>query len=269
MILACIAGLTLGLASTVHCAAMCGPLALVACGGRSRRHWFGYLLGRLLTYTAAGALAGGLVLNASAIVGGPWIATLASWGFAVALGVAAARLWATCSELSRQGAAVNPVNDPLIQLTPGRTAPPVQGLFGRWLRALRKLPSYLVGAGQVLLPCGALAAALLVAASQGSATKGALAMGAFAVSSSAGLAGLGLLRRGLTPRSSPLASRILAVALAVGAVFMIVRPLPQLAAAASSEDAPPAASCPLHSQHTLEASDGLHQPPIAATTPRP
>lgn len=57
-----------GLAGGAHCAAMCGGLVGAACGrhagGASRSAWWGralaYNAGRIASYTAAGALAGGL-----------------------------------------------------------------------------------------------------------------------------------------------------------------------------------------------------------------
>ncbi|MEO5819202.1 MAG: sulfite exporter TauE/SafE family protein, partial [Vicinamibacteraceae bacterium] len=57
-----VAALVLGLASSVHCAAMCGPLvmALHASGAGSFRRNALHHAGRLATYVSLGLVAGGL-----------------------------------------------------------------------------------------------------------------------------------------------------------------------------------------------------------------
>lgn len=66
-----------GLLASVHCAAMCGPLACAACrvrGGCSSQSpavW--YQTGRLLSYTVVGALAGAFGATLLTLRGGPWV----------------------------------------------------------------------------------------------------------------------------------------------------------------------------------------------------
>jgi sulfite exporter TauE/SafE len=102
---------------------------------------------------------------------------------------------------------------------------------------LARLPASLLGSLTVLLPCGALWAALALAVATGSAAGGAAAMALFAVMSGAAIAGastlLGWMRR----------SRwLFAAALVTGAVMLALAPASRLAAGGA--DHPP--SCPMH-----------------------
>jgi sulfite exporter TauE/SafE len=92
------------------------------------------------------------------------------------------------------------------------------------LRALGEHP-FLVGLGTALLPCGALAAAVLIAASTGTAPLGALSMLAFSVVSGVGLVGAAWLFERISRRPRPATSRALAVVLALGAVMFVIRPV--------------------------------------------
>src|SRR5688572_24576111 len=68
-------GALTGLASSLHCAAMCGPLAASICSRRSARtSLLRYQLGRLVGYGAAGALAGGLGHVLRVTSSAPWLA---------------------------------------------------------------------------------------------------------------------------------------------------------------------------------------------------
>ena len=67
IVVAAINGLALGLASTLHCAGMCGPLALSlpAISGQRSSFLVGrllYNLGRALTYTLLGVMFAGIIL---------------------------------------------------------------------------------------------------------------------------------------------------------------------------------------------------------------
>jgi sulfite exporter TauE/SafE len=116
----------------------------------------------------------------------------------------------------------------------------------RVLRALGRHP-FLVGLGTALLPCGALAAAVLIAASTGQASLGASSMLAFAVVSGAGLVGAAWLFERISRQPHPVTSRVLAVVLALGSILFVIRPVHALRhgehagchAPASSESADP------------------------------
>lgn len=211
------AALVAGLASIPHCAAMCGPLATYASGvgrGGAWRHQ----LGRVFGYLAAGLGAGasGEILSGAVPVRAA--SAILSFLMAGALALAAYRLWRAPSE----GPALVSV----------RRGPRRRSLGERVLARVPKR-AFALGLITVLLPCGALYSALLVAASSGSAAGGALSMLVFALVSGVGLALVGavatkvqrLVGQGV---EAIFLRRLLATALLVGAVLMVVRPVAQL-----------------------------------------
>jgi sulfite exporter TauE/SafE len=133
-----------GLATSLHCAAMCGPLAC-AVGARPLR----YHASRLTAYTIAGALCGGLGESLTALLRTPTL-RLAPWALAIVLvGLA----------FSFEKRLPQP----------------------RWLAALMfraRLRDHL-GFVTPLLPCGPLWLMLGVAAVSASAARGALLLAAF------------------------------------------------------------------------------------------
>lgn len=206
-----IAGAAAGLASIPHCTAMCGPLAAYACsgseGGAARAR---YQLGRFVSYSALGALAG-TVGGATAItLPQAWGSALLSWSLALGLGLAASRLWRRPTQ-------------PLVKLRTRRKEAG-DSMVSRALGALGTHP-FSVGLGTALLPCGALAAALLIAASTGSAWLGSLSMFSFSLVSGLGLVGAAWIFQRLALRPGPATSRILAIVLALGAILFIIRPV--------------------------------------------
>ena len=163
-----LAGLAMGVAASPHCAAMCGAPCAALTGGCARNAT-GFHAGRLLGYMAGGAVAAGSV------------AALGAWSQAAPalrplwsllhLGLLALGLW---------------------WLAAGRqpdwmkrdSAVPVR-IVGRPARPLR---AGLAGLAWVAWPCGALQAALLLAALATSPAGGALVMAAFALASMPALA---------------------------------------------------------------------------------
>ncbi len=167
----------LGLGGAWHCALMCGSL----CGSQPQKAW---LLGRTLGYAVAGALIAAATSWGSHFVlrggAGAWSAWLTLWAMAhaAALALGLFMLWQGRQPawLSRIGAAVT-------------TAGP-QPL--RWRRSVQggASPSLLglgAGLGWVMLPCGLLQSALVVAALAPGAATGAAAMAAFSLASAPGL----------------------------------------------------------------------------------
>lgn len=235
MWMAVIAGAAAGLASVPHCTAMCGPLAAYACSGRpgisgqSR-----YQLGRFVSYSALGALAGTLGGAAAVSLPSAWGGALLSWSLALGLGLAAFRLWRRPAE-------------PLVTLRAKREEP-ASSFVSRAMAGLGRHP-FLVGLGTALLPCGALAAAVLIAASTGSTLLGSMSMLAFAVVSGVGLVGATWLFERFARRPRPATSRILAAVLALGSILFVIRPVHSLRTGDHS-------SChaPVHGE-----ADPLHQ----------
>jgi uncharacterized protein len=191
---ALIASATLmGLAGMPHCAAMCSaPCALV--GGRRPLR---LLAGRLLGYTAAGALA---AASAQALARATQGAALLqpAWGL-----LQAALLLLGLMLL-------------------------VRGRMPAWLGAVRWRPrprhAFATGLAWVALPCGLLHAALLLAGLSGSVLSGAAAMAGFALASTPGLVIAPLWRARLLERGAGgevLALRLAGLALVLGAAWAL------------------------------------------------
>jgi sulfite exporter TauE/SafE len=145
---------------SVHCLAMCGPLAALS-GAHGGRLAIVHALGRLTTYVAIGAgagLVGGAIDLAGRLAEVQRAATLVSALVVVAWGV---RAW-------RGGATA---------VTAGRET------FARALVQIRTRPAarraWLMGVLTGLLPCGWLWAFAITAGGTGSPVSGALVMAAF------------------------------------------------------------------------------------------
>lgn len=238
---AVIAGAAAGLASVPHCTAMCGPLAAYACSGKpGASGQTRYQLGRFISYSVLGAVAGTVGGVTAVSLPHAWGSALLSWSLALGLGLAALRLWRR-------------PNQPLVTL---RTKQDEQAptLVSRALGSLGHHP-FFVGLGTALLPCGALAAAVLIAASTGSTALGSLSMLAFAVVSGVGLVGATWVFERFARRPRPTTSRILAVVLALGSILFVIRPVHALRTGDTS-------SC--HAPGADEVGHHAHHPPSHA-----
>jgi uncharacterized protein len=216
------AGATAGLASIPHCAGMCGPLAAFACRSPRGKHSqltrvLAYQGGRALGYTSLGVAAGALGHGLSLAMPERYVQALLSWSLALALGTAAYRAFR--ASRPRPAAVSTP-------LTIGRT-PRTPSLAERLLSRVLDLP-FLLGLLTALLPCGALASGLLVAAGTATPVNGALAMVGFALASGPALALAAWAVTNLRRLAGPSGLRIAALAFALGAVAMVIRPIPGL-----------------------------------------
>lgn len=217
LIAALVLGATGGLFSSVHCAAMCGPLTVFAAGARHGTAW--WLGGRASAYALAGASAGAFGAVVMELVSVRTAGIVFSVLLSVSLAVAGWRL-------------VRPAPPRLVSI--GR---PRARFVGRAIERLGRHP-FALGALTALLPCGALFAALGVAALSGSGAAGALAMAGFALASSLGLALAGWLGRARDALDATTRRAIGAVMLA-GALAVAIRPLTTL-----ENGAPPACHGP-------------------------
>lgn len=232
---AVIAGAAAGLASVPHCTAMCGPLAAYACSGTpGASGQTRYQLGRFISYSALGAVAGTIGGATAVSLPHAWGSALLSWSLALGLGLAALRLWRRPDQA-------------LVTL---RTKQDEQAptLVSRALGGLGRHP-FFVGLGTALLPCGALAAAVLIAASTGSTALGSLSMLAFAVVSGVGLVGATWVFERFARRPRPTTSRILAVVLALGSILFVIRPVHALRTGDTSSCHAPGADAVGHHAH--------------------
>jgi uncharacterized protein len=199
----------LGLAGSMHCAGMCGPLALaLPHPGRGMAGFVAgrvlYQLGRITTYVLLGALFG--LLGRSLALAGiqRWVSIGAGVLILSGLGIS---VWA--------GAAA-PLN---------RWVHRVKGWLGWWLK--RGTMGSLLGLGMVngLLPCGLVYAACLGAAATGSVTFGVSYMALFGLGTVPMMLGLSLggqvLPLGLRLRLQ----RLIPVSLGVVGVLLVLRGL--------------------------------------------
>lgn len=237
---ALLAGLAFGLVGSGHCAAMCGPLVLLAnpkpaalgpqastSSAALAAHAALYHGGRAVTYLGLGAIAG--------MAGG----VMAELGFGRPLAVLAG-VALVLQALAAAG------------LVPGRlhaagVASLVTHALGRvgvWMRVHRLQGPILFGALNGLLPCGFLYAALTAAAGFGDLRQALVFMGAFAVGTTPILAALGIAGGAITTRIPLVVRRAAPVALAVVGVLLIARgirvPHPGHAASATAVVAAPA-----------------------------
>jgi hypothetical protein len=187
---AAVAALASGAASGLHCAAMCGPLAVAGSAGPrgvDRGAAAGYFVGRLAGYAGVGAVLGRLGHHATEIVPFAAVQTIAAAALAL---VAAARGVAIL--LARRDP------DRLVRLgVRGRSGPTLLARAAAWLPRRGAA----LGLATALLPCGVLVPAWLLAAGTASAHGGAAVMACFGVASLPGLAvpvvGRGVLERHL------------------------------------------------------------------------
>jgi len=213
----------LGLLSIPHCALMCGPIAALAAPHASRS--WGYHLGRAAGYATLGVAAGIAGSGIASLFAAGWGQALLSWSLAAALALAALR-----------------------QLPKKRAAAPTPISIGKrthWVSRLFAATghrSWVLGYITALLPCGVLWAAVALSVSSASPLQGAVAMVAFAGVTSLPLLGSASLVRRVAHRGP---SRVAFFAFALGAVVLIIRPLPMLQ---SSDEKEAQVACPLHAE---------------------
>ena len=227
---------SLGLLSSLHCLQMCGPLVLayslpLASGTAARQTvaHLAYNAGRIVTYSALGAVAGalgstlGMVGHLAGIEGFVVIA-------AGALMTVAGLGMLDVLPLDRLKAA-----DPL-----GVTSKLLRPLAGR-LSSAALGDKFSLGLLLGFLPCGLVYAALLKAVGSGTPLAGALTMLAFGTGTAVSLFGVGLFALAFRVRSWRWGSWPAAVGVIVLGLMMVWRGVVPLAMARA--DAPPRA-CP-------------------------
>jgi sulfite exporter TauE/SafE len=200
--------LVASLVGSVHCVAMCGPLATLHGGARTLRLALMHALGRLATYVALGALAGGVgsAIDLAGRVGHVQrIATLLAGSLIVLLGVRSA--------VGRQ--------------PPGRSPRSTAGAFGSALVRIRAhrpaRRAWLTGALTGLLPCGWLWAYVVTAAGTGAVLGGAAVMVAFWLGTVPAMVGLLAVAGPMVARLRarvPVATAVALIALGLGTLAL-------------------------------------------------
>ncbi len=212
----------LGLAGSIHCLQMCGPVVLsyslpLAQGNVPRKRLAAahgaYHAGRLLTYAALGAvagLAGGAAGFAARLAGVANGARILAGAAMIVAAIAIAGL------LPRTG---------LVQIERG-------GMLRRFSGAIRRLmlspvpgSKFRLGLMLGFLPCGLIYAALLKAVDAGSALGGALTMLGFGFGTATSLLGLGLASSAAGMRLGRWSNAIAAVSVAAMGAFLVWRGL--------------------------------------------
>ena len=230
----------LGLVSSLHCVSMCGPIVLsysLPLGskkfGTQVLSHLAYNAGRILTYSALGAIAGllgGTVGFIGELAGLQNVAAI----FAGLLMVAAGVL--------------------MLDLVPSKRLQRFNPLLytSKFLRPLgSRFSSSSIGSkfslGLILgfLPCGLIYAALLKSISTGTVFAGAVTMTAFGLGTAGSLLAIGIFSSALGVKLSRWGSRVAAVSVLMLGIFMVARGvMPMAAAQPKVEDAVP--ECPLH-----------------------
>jgi len=165
-----------GLLGGVHCLGMCGGIVGALTLGQPRARaaepgfWLlqlGYNLGRLASYMAAGALAGGLGLllaGAGPLADAQKLLGILAGLFMIVLGLYLAGWWSGLAKVEQAGGVIWKRIEPL-----GRRLLPVRS----------PLHAFLLGMVWGWLPCGLVYSALIWSLSAGGVWQGALLMGAF------------------------------------------------------------------------------------------
>lgn len=166
----------MGLAGTPHCLAMCGAACTAAAGGGRLGQLLPLHLGRLVAYSAAGAVAAASVGSLAAL--GQAVAALRPlWTLVhmAALTLGLYLLWQGRQPgwMERLGRS----RDTVLLHRDGQ----------RWQAIRAPARRFGLGLAWVAWPCGLLQSALLVAALANTPTAGALVMAGFAAASAAGL----------------------------------------------------------------------------------
>lgn len=213
-----IAALVAGLIGSTHCVLMCGGIAgalgygSAACAGQTLRFPLLYNLGRITSYTAAGAVVGGAGGGLLALLGAPWLrtffATLAALVI-VAAGVRLALGSKGFGRLDRLGAAAW-----------RRIAPATRGLFP----VTTPERAFGVGLAWGWLPCGMAYAMLSAAALSGGALSGALVMAMFGLGTLPAMIALGTGAAGLLGPRTRRAGGVLLVLLGLGSLAIAAWP---------------------------------------------
>lgn len=221
----------LGLAASLHCSQMCGPLVIAsgASGGGAAGH-LAYNVGRISTYAllgmAAGEAGGGAAFMAALSGVESWVA-MASGLLLVLAGV-----WMLGLIPKRH----------LVQIEQSQAT----RQFLRWTAPLLMksgiLSRFRLGLMLGLLPCGLVWAALVKAATTGNALDGGATMLAFGAGTAGALLSIGLFAAGLHHRFTRHGTRLAAAAMILAGLFVAWR-----GAASSSHSGVEGPAC--HVQH--------------------
>jgi len=217
---------SLGVLGSGHCLGMCGPLVL-ALPGRSGHFWphLAYHLGRVLTYSAIGAMMGGVGAGLMHVGGGgdmDWAARVLRIQVYLALITAVLLLWFGVLR-------INLIAEPrwMGTIQPERL-PGYQRLLKGALQG--NSPGSMLGVGLLMgfLPCGHSYGVFTRALPAGSAWAGALMVLVFGLGTVPGLLLAGILPTGLVRRYRRPSDIIAGLIMIFMALALLARYLPRL-----------------------------------------
>ncbi len=230
----------LGLVSSLHCVSMCGPIVLsysLPLGSKKIGAQFlahiAYNLGRILTYSALGSIAG--------LLGGSvgFIGELAGFQNVAAIFAGVLMILAAILMLDLIPSGRLQRFNPLLYTA--RFLRPLGSRFSSTSIASKFTLGLFLG----FLPCGLIYAALLKSIATGTALAGALTMAAFGLGTAASLLAIGIFSSALSLKLSRWGSRMAAVSVLLLGIFMVTRGvMPMAAAQPKTDNGVP--ECPLH-----------------------
>lgn len=209
-----------GLFGGVHCVGMCGGIVSILSFGISPDKkqspinllpiLLGYNIGRISSYTLAGAVIGGLSATFISLAGlhqSQQVLQMIAAVFMIALGLYLANIWTGLVKIELIGKKlwqkIEPISRKFIPVTGFSKAVPL-GFFWGWL------------------PCGLVYSVLVMTLSAGSAAKGALLMLAFGLGTLPNLLAMGFVANKLTQITRQPTVRLLAGLLIVAMGILIL-----------------------------------------------
>jgi uncharacterized protein len=206
-----LAALIMGFAGSIHCAGMCGPIAVIVAGNKSAHHrpWQSALLynsGRVLTYTALGSISGLVGHSVIWFAGQQWLSIIA--GVIILAG-----LFLTQTNIRF----IKKMTEPFYIR--------IRSVLGNVLRKRKKGTSLYLGLLNGLLPCGLVYAALGGAAATGTALSGAGFMFLFGAATIPVMLIISLAGSRLSPVFYKRMMKLVPVAVALMGALLILRGL--------------------------------------------
>lgn len=209
MITLIIAALMFGLATSLHCVGMCGPLMMIVHSGGSGRNfkwWINkviYHLGRLSVYAVFGLIVG--------IVGKGFVAFGFQQWLAIISGVVLIIMLFVPVIANRLKSGGN--------LFFGK----IKSKFSTLIQQKKPHTSFLLGVINGLLPCGPVYAAMSLAFATGSPAKSALFMVIFGIGTSPALFGVALFGNAIRSAIKPKNFNVVRIGLTMVALLFILR----------------------------------------------
>jgi uncharacterized protein len=252
------AGFLLGVAASLHCVAMCGPLMSLVLGGRRGRAAVIYQGARVSSYAVLGLAAG--AAGQLAILAGAGRVLSVTVGLALIRSAAVRAGWVRSSvrssAVSRVDSGVGASADAIVGLS-GR----VTALIARAARALRATGHHasvpgIAAAGVLngLLPCGPVYAALATSAALGGWRLSGAFMLAFGAGTLPALVFAGAIADRVARTAGARWRRVVPAALVIVGVLLTARGLLPSHHHEASSLAPAHADHPVHSAHSAHAA---------------